>query len=581
MRPAFGIALLGIMLSACQSNPSKLPAAPDVEAATAGQSSPEPAASVPATEPEKLRPFPPDTFYDLLVAEFALHRGDYGLALGNYLEQARTTRDVGVTERAARIAQFVKSDRAAMAAAKLWVDVEPDNPEALFTLGSELAKAQQPLAAMPYMEKVLDSGARPNFAVIAASAASAKPEDRQQLLVEFDRLLASHPDTPELMTGKALLLQEMERKEEALELVRKVLDAVPDDTHAILIESKLLQELGRDGEASKRLEQMVNQFPYNRRLRLQYARQLTQTDMGKAREQFAILVQQSPNDGDLVLSLALVSKEVGALDDAVRYFLQLQAMKTHVPTSLFYLGAISEQRGDSAKALAYYEQVPPSEEYFPAIARVVELRLADKRLDAARKFLAESRARYPQHALRLYLFEGEVLMQAREYEAGHQLLTAALKQFPQQPNLLYSRSTFSEKRHDVPLLEKDLNAILKKEPDNAVALNALGYTLANQTKRYAEAAALIGRALALKPDDPAILDSMGWVEYRRGNLETARGYLQKAYTAFPDPEVAAHYGEVLWVLGETQRAQEVWKKALEDGRDTEQVREAMRRLGAH
>ena len=530
---------------------------------------------------EKLRPFPPDTFYDLLVAEFALHRGDYELALGNYLEQAHSTRDIAVTERASRIAQFVKSDRAALDAAKLWVEVQPDDPEAQFTLGSQLAKAQQPLAAMPHMAKVLDSGAKANFAVIAASASALPVDDRKQLLAEFDKLLTTYPDTVELMTGKALLLQELDRKDEALALVRKVLDMAPDETHAILIESKLLQELGRSDEASNRLEQMVNQNPFNRRLRLQYARQLTLTDMNKAREQFAILVQQSPNDGDLLLSLALVSKEVNALDDAVRYFQQLLEMNQHVAEAHFYLGAISEQRKDIANAIGHYEQVPPGDEFFPAIARIVELRLAEKNIGAARKYLAETRSKFPQHALRLYLFEAEVLMQTRNYEDGNKLLGAALKQFPQQPNLLYSRSTFSEKRHDIALMEKDLRDILKKDPDNAVALNALGYTLANVTKRQDEAYKLISRALELRPDDPAVLDSMGWVEFRRGNLNTSRKLLEKAYANFPDPEVAAHFGEVLWALGEHDLARGVWQKAIDGKTDSEAVRETMRRLGVH
>jgi tetratricopeptide (TPR) repeat protein len=381
------------------------------------------------------------------------------------------------------------------------------------------------------------------------------------------------------MTGKALLLQELDRKDEALALVRKVLDMAPDETHAILIESKLLQELGRDDEANNRLEKMVNQNPFNRRLRLQYARQLTQTDMNKAREQFAVLVQQSPNDADLLLSLALVSKEVNALDDAVRYFQQLLEMNQHVAEAHYYLGGISEQRNDIANAIGHYEQVSPGEEFFPAIARIVELRLAEKNIGAARKYLAETRGKFPQHALRLYLFEAEILMQTRNYEDGNKLLTAALKQFPQQPNLLYSRSTFSEKRHDIALMEKDLRDILKKDPDNAVALNALGYTLANLTKRQDEAYKLISRALALRPDDPAVLDSMGWVEFRRGNLAVSRKLLDKAYANFPDPEVAAHFGEVLWALGERELARGIWQKALDGKVDSEPVRETMRRLG--
>src|SRR4029079_17560859 len=136
------------------------------------------------------------------------------------------------------------------------------------------------------------------------------------------------------------LLQERGQKAEALALVRKVLDMAPDTTHAIIIEAKLLEEMGRQDEAMARLQQMVEQNPYNKRLRLQYARQLTRTDMPKARAQFSILVDQSPGDADMLLSLALVTKETGSLEDAEGYFQQLLALNQHTQEAYFYLGQI-------------------------------------------------------------------------------------------------------------------------------------------------------------------------------------------------------------------------------------------------
>lgn len=571
MKTALGIALVACaFLTACGTTPPAPPAEP---------AAPEPAVK-PAPAPEVLRPFPADSFYDLLVAEVALRRGEYELALGNYLEQAKATRDAGVAARAARLAQFLRADRAALEATQLWVQLEPEELEAHFTLATLLAKEQRPLDAMPHMVKVLDAGAKANFAAIAASALQLPEADQQALLDEFNRLLATHPDNLELMTGKALLLQQRDQKDEALALIRTVLKQAPEDTHAIIIEAKLLQEMGRKEEAFTRLGQVVDQYPYNRRLRLQYARLLTSTDMNKAREQFEILVQQSPNDPDLLLSLALVNKEVGELDDAERYFNQLLEMEQHTQEAHYYLGQLAEQRGDRAGAIAHYKEIPPSEDFFPAIARMIQLMLEDNRLPELRKHLRDMREQYPQHAVRLYLVESEVLMQQQRYAAGTQLLTEALKQFPQQPNLLYARSMFSEKRRDVKLLEQDLRAILAKDPNNVIALNALGYTLANLTDRLPEARDLIGRALEQKPDDPAILDSMGWVEYRLGNLRRARELLEKAYAAFPDQEVAAHLGEVLWQLGERERAREIWTEALEAAPESELLKEALERYPA-
>jgi tetratricopeptide (TPR) repeat protein len=572
MKTTFGLLLIGSFLVAgCSTHPSHPQPATDTPDT--------PPATAPATPVVvKERPFPAESFYDLLVAEFALHRGEYDLALNNYLQQAHSTGDIGVTARASRLAQFMRADRAALDAAQLWVMQDPDDTEAQFTLATQLAKAQRPLEAMPYMVKVLDSGTNANFAVIAAAAVQQSDAVKNALLEQFNQLLITHKDSVELMTGKALLLQERDDKTEALALVRKVLDIAPDTTHAIIIEAKLLEDMGRRDEAMTRLQQMVEQNPYNRRLRLQYARLLTRFDMPKAREQFALLVEQSPGDADMLLSLALVTKETGALEDAENYFQQLLALGQHVQEANFYLGQIAEQRGDSNAAIRYYEQIPPSSDFFPALGRIVQLQMANHKVAALRSYLRNLRERYPQHAVRLYLVEAEVLMQEKEYAAGSELLTEALKKNPLQPNLLYTRSTFSERRHDVVLLEKDLRAILAKDPDNVVALNALGYTLTNLTNRHDEAFELIKKALSQKPDDPAIMDSMGWVEYRRGNVAAARELLEKAYATYPDPEVAAHLGEVLWEAGSESRAREIWMKALQDEPDNEILRGTLKRF---
>jgi len=569
MKTAIGIVLIGsLALFGCSGMHSH-----QNETAEAA----EPAAPPPPAE-EKLRPFPDDSLYDLMVAEFALRRGAYELALGNYMQQAHATRDPGVTARAARLAQFLRSDRAALDASELWAQEEPDDLEAQFTLATQLAKAQRPLEALPHMVRVLDEGAKANFAVIAAGALELPEATQTELLNQFNQLLSTHKDNVDLMTGKALLLQQRGQKEEALALIRKVLDAAPDETYAIIIETKLLEEMGRKNEAFTRLEKMVQENPYNRRLRLQYARLLTSSDMPRAREQFAILVQQAPDDADLLLSLALVTKETGALDDAQHYFDQLLQMGQHTEDAHFYLGQIAEQRNDRAGAIRQYEQIAPSANFFPALERIIVLHLQNNDLAGARRHLREQRERYPQLAVRLYLVESELLLQTRSYQAGSDLMTEALQQYPQQTNLLYARSLFSERRQDVALLEKDLRAILSKDPNNVVALNALGYTLANLTKRYDDAYALISKALSLKPDDPAILDSMGWVEYRRGNLDRARQLLEKAYAAFPDPEVASHYGEVLWNQGEQEKALQIWKKALQAEPDNELIRAVLKRF---
>jgi tetratricopeptide (TPR) repeat protein len=193
-------------------------------------------------------------------------------------------------------------------------------------------------------------------------------------------------------------------------------------------------------------------------------------------------------------------------------------------------------------------------------------------------WLAQRRQQYPELAAGLYLLESDMLVKNELYDNAHFLLTEALDKFPDNQNLLYGRSLVSEKRMDIELLEQDLREMLRHDPSNPLALNALGYSLANLTDRYDEALELIRKALSLKPDDAAIMDSMGWVLYRLGNYQESLDYLTKALSLFPNHEVAAHLGEVLWVTGQHEKALSVFTEALAKEPDSQILKSTMERL---
>ncbi|WP_235015489.1 tetratricopeptide repeat protein [Oceanicoccus sp. KOV_DT_Chl] len=524
------------------------------------------------------RPFPGDSFHDLLVAEFAVRRSRYDLALGNYLQQAHQTRDPGVTARATRLAQFLNADNATLDAAQLWVELEPDNTEAQYTLATILAENKRPLEALVHMAIVLEQDGKTNFAAIAASALPLPETNRNTMEAEIDRLLVLHPDNTQLMTAKSLLLQQRDETEAALKLIREVLKLDNKDLHAVVVEARLLQQLGREGEAFQRLSVVVKQYPNNRRLRLQYARLLMSKDIVKAKQQFEILLNMAPNDPDLLLSLGLISKETDQLDDAESYFQRLLASGQRTTESYYYLGQLAELNQNWQAAIEYYRLIPPGADFLAASSRITSLYLKQGRQDTAREYLTALRQQYPEHAVRLYLLEAELLMSTRQPQQGFELLTEALLIYPQQGSLLYTRSMFSEQLGDLAAMEQDLREIIAQDADNATALNALGYVLANRTERLDEAFQLISRALAAKPGDPAILDSLGWVEYKRGNLQQALTLLQQAYQAFQDHEVAAHLGEVLWQLGKTEQANALWQQALKKTPNSPILTETINRL---
>lgn len=540
---------------------------------------PKPSEVIPAELVElPTRPFPDDSFHDLLVAEFALRRKRFDIALGTYLQQAHATRDKAVIARATRLAQFLQADNATLDAAQLWVEVEPTNLEAQYSTATILAKNKRPLEAIQHMAIVLENGGKTNFAAIIANSMSLPGTAFKEIEAAIDQLQIQHPQESQLITAKALLLQQRGETKKALNLIQQVLAIDENDTHAVVIEARMLQQLKRYDEAFTRLRATVEKQPRNRRLRLEFARLLMTKSIPEAQIQFELLLQQTPNDPDLLLSLALINKETNNFDQATYYFERLIAIDKRTDEARLHLGEMAERQNDRQQAIAYYSIIKPGRNFLIATNRIVALYLSGGLVQTAVEYLQSLRQQYTEHAISLYLVEAEVLLRSKLYEDGHKLITEALVMEPEHPGLLYVRSLFSEKRSDLDLMERDLQLIINLDPENATALNALGYVLASHTERLEQAYDLIKRALAIKPEEPAILDSLGWVEYRRGNLQTSLELLSKAHSVYPDPEIAAHLGEVLWSLGQKDKAKLTWRKALELNPNSDIIEETIERL---
>lgn len=532
--------------------------------------------------PERpVRAFPIDTFYSLLVAEMAGSRGRYDIELGNYIQEAHRTRDPGVTARATRIARYLNAHQATLSTALLWVELEPDNAEARYIAATELAHDGQLTEAFKHSEELLNMGSSPLFQSIAAYAAHATDTQREALMADFERLLDTKGPLPELLVGKALLLQQDGKLNDALNNVRKALASEEDDITAVILEAQLLYQMERPEEALSRLMALLQQNPDDRRLRLQYARMLASVDLEEALEQFEILVDQSPRDPELLLSRALVANELGKIPLAESSFLQLLEMGEHTDTAHYYLGNIAAATGNLNSALHHYRQVRQGQDFLPALNRYLDILIRREELSQAQLAVDDMRRKYPSQAEQFYLLHAQVLSRHRHLEAAERILSEGLRQNPTSVDLLYSRALVNEQRDRIDLTEQDLRNILKYHPNNAAALNALGYTLADRTDRYEEAYELISRALSIEPNDPAIMDSMGWVQYRLGNYEEALLRLREAMKAFPDPEIAAHLGEVLWVMGDTEQARATWTKGMELNPNNDIIPRVIKRLEAN
>ncbi len=507
------------------------------------------------------RPFPSDSLYPLLVAEFALRRHAYDVALEQYVTQASQLRDRGISKHTTHLAQFLLREQEALEAAALWVELDPKNTEANTTLAQLLVRQGRALEALPYLIVVQRETGDAKFPMLLKDFKQLGAAQRTELVQDIEALVAEFPQSTNLLLTQALIQAETGEFDAALDNLNTLLDIEPGKTPAILLEAKILAEQNA-AQPYVRLQQALQNEPDNNLLRLEYARLLTATNLPAARQQFEVLSKQHPDDGDLLFSLALISHEVGDPEAARVYLLEAIALEKRVDEAYYYLGRMAEADYDTEEALSYYMQIRFGPEYLAATNRIGHILIEAYELERFRAWFALQRQENPPLRPELYILEADILAGVGAQTQALQVLNRALRQAPDSTRLRYARAMLNELLNNLALMEQDLRTIIAIEPNNTAALNALGYTLANRTTRYEEALDLISRALVLKPDEPAILDSMGWVLFRTEQYAASVNYLRRAYTGFPDAEVASHLGEALWAQGKTDAAIAVWQGAL-------------------
>ncbi len=533
------------------------------------------------TEPEIVyKNFEPETFYSLMVAELAGDRQRYDIALRNYVQQAHQTRDKAVVARATRIARFLGARQVTLNSSLLWLELEPSNEEAQVIAATELAQAGRLSESIKLAKNLSEKDVDSLFLSIASRAEQSTDTQRESLIKEYTELLEIHPEKSELIIGKGLLLAQSGSVDDALKLAQGVLKDDPMNVPAAKLETNILRELERNDEAKARLSSMLEQDPRNLSLRLHYARLLTHDDIEGSKEQFEILNEQKPGDPDLMFSLALLNQELGLFDEAKALYSELIHTPNRGSSAHFYLGEIANAQGDTDTALVHYQQVGAGQDFMLAINRASDILLSQNRLEDFGDQFNKLRRDFPQQEERLYLSQSNLLVRHGMLEEAVNILTEGLTFHTQSSSLLYARAMANEQRDLIHLTEEDLRTILNYDTTNATALNALGYTLADRTDRFEEAFELISEAFTLNPDDPAIIDSMGWVHYRLGNYQQAITHLREAMKVFPDHEIAAHLGEVLWIVGEKQEAEAIWQEGLRLNPDSDIIPGVIERLKA-
>lgn len=562
-------ALFVIALSGCSTLPEAEPAS--------ALAAPPAKQSVAVDEPPET-PIPEDNLLPLLQAEFALRARDYNQAVALLTEQAALLTDPALARRALRLAEFVTDAERAAAMAVRLVELDPEDGAAQAAASGWLSRTGRPVAALEFAGNAYELGHPVNVATTLGNYEQMDDDSKAAIAEALHDLAARWPDDNEIAIASSLLARLEQDWRRAESFLLPVLERSPEDVRAIMLWTQLQLDQAVPNPL-QRLEDAVAAFPANQELRLQYARLLgSEGDYTGAREQFALLLEVDPTNPELLSTAALLDFELEFFDAAQLKFEQLIALGERPDEAHYYIGRIEMSRDRYPEAIESFAQVGPSREFRDAKARAATL-LADTAFASdIRDFFEAQRRAFPGNAEQLFLLEADALRDwdgeaLKAYDRG---LTA----FPRSFSLLYGRAMVHEADGELTAMETDLRRILEQDPNHAATLNALGYTLTNHTERYEEAADLIERALALSPGDPAILDSLGWVYYKLGQLAQSEALLRQAHQAFPDPEVAAHLGEVLWIQGKQIEARDIWRDGLSRVPDHSIILEAVQRLGA-
>jgi tetratricopeptide (TPR) repeat protein len=528
---------------------------------------PPPAATPPAVELDRR------LLYDLLLGEIAAQRGDFDIAVGRLKRAAFETRDPRLAERATLVAFHAKRYDAALESAQLWVELDPIS-----------AEAREALAAS-HMERGELDAAREHFAAILAAARThgqlgpsflrvaavlGRQQHRAAALTVMGQLAALYPEQPEGQFAHAHVAVRAGELDTALSAIEQTLVLRPAWEEAALFKVRILVSRKDDEALETFYARFLAEYPRARDFRSNYARHLIEKKQwDQAREQFKIIVSDSPGDADALYAIGLLAMQADALDEASHYLNLVLEQNPEHDQAQYYLGQIAERSKNYEQALTHYRTVGPGTSHFDARLRIAAVIARQGNVAGAREELAQLTPLNDNQVVQLALAEEQILHDAREYREAYEVLTRVLARLPDDADLLYARALAAERLDRIDVLEADLRKILEADPHNATALNALGYTLADRTERYKEALALIEKALELKPEDPYVMDSMGWVQYRLGNHTEALKYLRSALDRRNDAEIAAHLGEVLWMVGDRAAAESVWQRALQETPDNE------------
>ncbi|MDR2452661.1 MAG: tetratricopeptide repeat protein [Candidatus Accumulibacter sp.] len=523
---------------------------------------------------------PGQAVFELLLAEIALRRNEVDLAVQAYTSLAQRTRDPKVMERAIEVAGFARRHDAALDIARLWLDTEPDSPSALRMLASVLVMGNRLGEAAPHLIRLLESdkAALPGN-LLSLNRMFMRHPDRAAVFRLIDTVCQPFFGIAEAHYAVAAAASGAGMNERARREAGLALELRPDWERAALLQTQFLMRESRE-DAIAFMKDFLGRNPEAGELRLLFARVLIgERRYADAKREFDRLLRDAPDNPDLIQAVALLalqSDDRAFAEEKLEHLVTLEVRDKSA--AYFYLGQIAEEDGRIDEAMSRYAQVVSGERYPAAKTRQARLLFLQGKIDEGRALLRGARTDSSEDRVQLQIAEAALLREAGLVREAFDFLEQRLADDPERPDLLYESSLLAERLNLLDLMENRLRRLIELRPDDPQAYNALGYAFADRNERLPEARRLIEKALAMAPDDAAILDSMGWVLFRQGDLPGALAYLERSWDQREDPEIGAHLGEVLWRMGRRDEAQRLLEDVQKKFPSNAVLSETVRRL---
>ncbi len=521
----------------------------------------------------------PDLVFRLLLAEIASQRGELNLASELFLDLAKQTDSALLAERATRLTTYTRNGTIALEASKIWNELNKDSIDAQQALSEILVANNKLNEAKPILQKLLLKEKTRASGFLYLNSLLSRVQDKKAVLTLVTDLAQPYPKLAEAhfaIAHAAWIIKDQKTYEKELASINQI---KPDWEMPILFKGQILAQESAE-RALAFYSEFLNKYPKSNEVRLEYAKLLTNDrKFNEAKNEFIKLVNTANSSSEITIAVGLLSVELEDYDLAEKYFLQSLKRNPKDKDQIFiYLAKIADKKNQNETAITWLNKINNGPHFIESKLIAAEIIAKKESIDKALIFLNGLKANSPEENLSLIQSKTSFLTRANRHQEAFQLMQNEASNFAHSPEFKFDYALLADKLHKYDLMEKLLREAIKIKPDYAVAYNALGYSYADRNINLEDAKKYIEVALSIAPNNHYILDSMGWLYYRLGKLDSALSFIQKAYDIQSDPEIAAHLGEILWVQGKKKEAEDIWQLSLQSFPDNEILKETLKRL---